>query len=50
MRFSLPSEEGTTETVLRTFARKPRPEPGPDCHTCAEFFFFFFITLASRVE
>ena len=37
----LPSEEGTTQqhrnTILRTFTRKPRPESGLDCLTCAIF-------------
>ena len=28
----LPSKEGTTEKVLRTFIWKPRPEPGLDFH------------------
>ena len=33
----LPSEEGTTFKVLRTFTWKPRPESGRDCLTCAIF-------------
>ena len=33
----LPREYGTTQKVLRTFNRKPRPESGLDCLTCATF-------------
>jgi len=31
------SEDGTTYKVIRTFTRKPRPESGLDCLSCAKF-------------
>jgi len=33
----LPSEERTTQKLLRTFTRRSRPESGLDCLTCAMF-------------
>jgi len=30
----LPSEEGTTQNVLKNFTSKPRPETGLDCLVC----------------
>ena len=35
--YSLPSEEGTPCTVLRTLTLEPEPESGPGCLTCAIF-------------
>jgi hypothetical protein len=33
--YQILSKEETTESVLRTFAWKPRPEYGVDCLVCA---------------